>query len=103
MDSYLYILLIFILQLLEIQTLFISQRMEENEIKIDDEIVIIHTNDVHCGLLDYIGYDGLKLYKRELQQKYKYILTIDTGDHIQGSAIGVLSKGLDIINIMNEI
>ena len=44
--------------------------MEENEIKIDDEIVIIHTNDVHCGLLDYIGYDGLKLYKRELQQKY---------------------------------
>ena len=103
MDSNLYILLIFILQLFEIQTLFISQRMEENEIKIDDEIVIIHTNDVHCGLLDYIGYDGLKLYKRELQQKYKYILTIDTGDHIQGSAIGVLSKGLDIINIMNEI
>ena len=77
--------------------------MEENEIKIDDEIVIIHTNDVHCGLLDYIGYDGLKLYKRELQQKYKYILTIDIGDHIQGSSIGVLSKGLDIINIMNEV
>ena len=54
MNSNLYILLIFILQLLEIQTLFISQRMEENEIKIDDKIVIIHTNDVHCGLLDYI-------------------------------------------------
>ena len=43
--------------------------MEENEIKIDDEIVIIHTNDVHCGLLDYIGYDGLKLYKARTSTK----------------------------------
>ena len=104
MDKNLYLLLIILLELLGIQTLFINEKEEEeNENEIDDEIVIIHTNDVHCGLLDYIGYDGVQLYKRELQKKYKYILTIDTGDHIQGDTIGVLSKGLDIINIMNEI
>ena len=28
-----------------------------------DDIVIIHVNDVHCGLNDTIGYDGYKLYK----------------------------------------
>ena len=69
----------------------------------EEDIIILHTNDVHCGLNDTIGYDGLMLYKRELQEKYKYILTVDTGDHIQGDTIGILSKGQDIINIMNEI
>ena len=103
MDKNLYLLLIILLEFLGIQTLSINETEEENQTKIDDEIVIIHTNDVHCGYLDNIGYDGVQLYKRELQKKYKYILTIDTGDHIQGDAIGVLSKGLDIINIMNEI
>ena len=28
-----------------------------------DDIVILHTNDVHCGVQDKIGYDGLMLYK----------------------------------------
>ena len=93
MDRNLYLLLIILLEFLGIQTLSINETEEENQTKIDDEIVIIHTNDVHCGYLDNIGYDGVQLYKRELQQKYKYILTIDTGDHIQGNAIGVISKG----------
>ena len=76
----------------------------EEDINYDEEdIIILHTNDVHCGLTDNIGYDGLMLYKKELQKKYKYILTVDTGDHIQGDTIGVLSKGIDIIDIMNKI
>ncbi len=33
----------------------------------DDDIVILYTNDVHCGVGDYIGYDGLALYKREME------------------------------------
>ena len=69
----------------------------------EDDIIILHINDVHCGLNDNIGYDGLMLYKKELQKKYKYILTVDVGDHIQGNAYGFLSKGIDIINIMNII
>ena len=43
------------------------------------------------------------LYKKELQRKYKNVLTVDAGDHIQGNIIGLLSKGLDIISIMNKI
>ena len=69
----------------------------------DEEIIILHTNDVHCGLDDNIGYDGLMLYKKELQKKYKNILTVDVGDHIQGNAYGFLSKGIEIIKIMNII
>jgi 2',3'-cyclic-nucleotide 2'-phosphodiesterase (5'-nucleotidase family) len=77
---------------------------ELNELKeLSDDIIILHTNDVHCGLNEKIGYDGLYLYKRELQRKYKHVLLVDAGDHIQGGAIGILSKGSDIIDIMNKI
>ncbi len=31
---------------------------------VNKDIVILYTNDVHCGIDDYIGYDGLALYKR---------------------------------------
>ena len=53
--------------------------------------------------MDSIGYDGLMLYKKELQKKYKNVLVVDAGDHIQGEIIGLISKGLDIIEIMNKI
>ena len=83
----------------------LSNNNTQNETEEDEsnEIIIIHTSDVHCGFMDNIGYDGLMLYKKELQKKYKYILTVDTGDHIQGDTIGLLSKGIDVIRIMNKI
>ena len=68
-----------------------------------DDIVIIHTNDVHCGVQDKIGYDGLMLYKKQLLKKYKNVLVVDAGDHIQGGTIGQISNGLSIIEIMNKI
>ena len=45
---------------------------KEKERKLDDlsdDIVIIHLNDVHCGLNDTIGYDGFVLYRDELKKK----------------------------------
>ena len=82
-----------------------SQRnlIEEGENELSDDIIILHTNDVHCGIDDNIGYDGLYLYKKELKTKYKHVLLVDAGDHIQGGAIGLLSKGGDIINITNYL
>ena len=81
---------------------YIGMEEEENE-ELSDDIIILHTNDIHCSINDNIGYDGLMLYKKILQKKYKYILTIDIGDHFQGETIGLLSKGLEIINIMNKV
>ena len=77
-------------------------RVEEEE-ELSDDIIILHTNDVHCGVNDVIGYDGLNLYKKELKTKYKHVLLVDAGDNIQGGAIGLLSKGKDIINITNYL
>ena len=47
---------------------------KNNERKLDDrsnDIVIIHLNDVHCGLNDTIGYDGFVLYRKELEEIIK--------------------------------
>ena len=73
------------------------------EEKNNDDIVIIHTNDVHCGITDYIGYDGLMLFKKELLTKYEHVLLVDAGDQIQGGSISFLSRGMDIIKIMNKL
>ncbi len=32
----------------------------------DSEIVILHTNDVHCSVDENIGYGGLALYKKQM-------------------------------------
>ena len=80
-----------------------SNLIEEAKEELSDDIIILHTNDVHCGIDEIIGYDGLNLYKKELKTKYKHVLLVDAGDHIQGGAIGLLSKGKDIINITNYL
>lgn len=69
----------------------------------DVAAVILHTNDVHAGLEDNIGYDGLALYRKELEAQYDHVLLIDAGDAIQGAAIGAMSKGEEIIKIMNRL
>lgn len=42
---------------------FINTNGKESSDTRSDDIIILHTNDVHCGVQDTIGYDGLYLYK----------------------------------------
>ena len=65
--------------------------------------VILHTNDVHCGLESNIGYDGLVLYRKELEELYGRVLLVDAGDSIQGSTIGSISKGAEPVKAMNYV
>ena len=65
--------------------------------------VILHTNDVHVAFQDNIGYDGLALYKKELEAQYDHVMLIDAGDAIQGAPIGAISKGIEIIKMMNRV
>ena len=68
-----------------------------------NDIIILHTNDVHCGVQDTIGYDGLMLYKKQLLKKYNDVMLVDAGDHIQGGTIGTITYGRAIIEIMNKM
>lgn len=69
----------------------------------DHDIVVLYTNDVHCGVDDNIGYAGLALYKQEMQQQTPYVTLVDAGDAIQGAPIGTISDGGYIIEIMNKV
>ena len=79
-----------------------NQRNLQEESKSND-IVILHTNDVHCGVSETIGYDGLMLYKKQLLKKYNNVILVDAGDHIQGGTMGTITNGEAIIDIMNKL
>ena len=105
--------LLFILILYQIKILFGTPNESKNlgdkkenlrkANDLSDDIVIIHLNDVHCGIDDKIGYDGFVLYRKELLTKYRNVITIDVGDHIQGGKMGAISDGEAIIEIMNKV
>ena len=71
--------------------------------KRSDDVVLLYTTDVHCGVNDKLGYSALTSYKKEMQKEYKYVSLLDAGDYIQGDVIGAFSNGESIVKIMNEM
>ncbi|MBO5209610.1 MAG: bifunctional metallophosphatase/5'-nucleotidase [Lachnospiraceae bacterium] len=66
-------------------------------------IIILYTNDIHCGIEENIGYAGLAAYKKEAEARTPYVTLVDCGDAIQGDFVGRVSGGSYIIDIMNEV
>lgn len=69
----------------------------------DNDIVILFTNDVHCGVDENIGYAGLVSYKHEVEKLTPYVTLVDAGDWSQGGTIGAISQGRYIVEIMNAV
>jgi len=68
-----------------------------------DDIIILYTNDIHCGVDEFIGYAGLSAYKDYCESITPYTTLVDCGDAIQGGLIGTVSQGEYIVDIMNQI
>ena len=71
--------------------------------KRSDDIVILFTNDIHCGINEGLGLASFTTYKNELMEKYQYVVTVDAGDAIEGSALGTISKGEIGVEAMNVV
>ncbi|MDE7246193.1 MAG: bifunctional metallophosphatase/5'-nucleotidase, partial [Oscillospiraceae bacterium] len=80
----------------------------------EGKLVILHTNDVHCGIeqsksddgtVTNTGYAGVAAYKAEMEAAYgaDWVVLVDAGDAIQGGAIGTLTKGSALVEIMNKV
>jgi len=78
------------------------------------DVVIVYTNDVHCavdqktdasGAVTNIGYAGVAAYKKDMQALVgaDKVTLVDAGDALQGDAIGTLSKGQYLVDIMNQV
>ena len=64
--------------------------------------MILYTNDVHCAVDAEIGYAGLAAYKDWIEEKTRYTALVDLGDALQGDAIGTVSQGEYLVDIMNQ-
>ena len=71
--------------------------------KEQNDIVILYTNDVHCGIEENIGYAALAAYKESIEEKTPYVTLVDCGDAVRGDFIGLTSEGSYIVDIMNEV
>ena len=69
---------------------------------IDSDIVIIHTNDTHCGIEENLGFEGVAAYEKQMKALTPYVTLVDAGDAIQGAPVGTLSEGGYIVSLMNE-
>lgn len=65
------------------------------------DIVILFTNDVHGHIDGPMSYDTIGAIKKELEKQYRYVLLVDAGDHLQGTAYGATDKGASIVQLMN--
>ena len=69
-------------------------------------VVILHTNDVHCGFEAddaTFGAADLAAYRARLEDEGYDVILVDAGDFIQGGVIGTLSDGEYPMQIMNEL
>ena len=68
---------------------------------LQNDLVILFTSDVHCGIERGFGLAGLYQVRKSYENEGKYTLLVDDGDFIQGEPIGTMTKGGTMIDLMN--
>ena len=89
--------------LLTILTAISSYAGTEQQEQDPKGVCILFTSDVHCGIDAGFGYVGLQQIRDVLEEQGYITLLVDNGDYIQGEAIGTLTKGEKIIELMNDL
>ncbi len=70
---------------------------------LDNDVVILFTSDVHCGIDQNWGYVGLETIKENMEAAGNTVFLVDDGDAIQGEPIGTMTTGEAIISLMNDL
>ena len=65
-----------------------------------EPIVILFENDVHCSV---DGYPVLVAIRNECQTSTSHVATVSCGDFASGGLVGAVSKGEQIVRIMNHV
>ena len=80
-------------------TLFSCKAKKEER----DDIYIFFTSDVHCGVEENLGLASVKAVVDDAKAEHPYVSLVDCGDFLQGGAMGSLSKGKLIVDLMNAM
>ena len=70
---------------------------------LQQDVVVLFTSDVHCGVDQNFGYVGLKAVKDTMEAAGNHVLLVDDGDSIQGEPIGTMTTGQADIELMNAV
>lgn len=80
-----------------------SEAAEEVEVDPTKDIIVLYTSDIHCGIDQNWGFAGLQQIRDNLRSKGTPVLLVDNGDAIQGEAVGMLSNGKAVADLMNSL
>ena len=67
------------------------------------DVMILYTSDIHCGVDKGFGFVGLQQIRDTLEAQGYTTLLVDNGDAIQGEAMGTVSQGEAMIELMNAM
>lgn len=76
--------------------------MAEEAALLDQDVMVLFTSDVHCGIDQGFGYAGLAAIRDQLAQS-NYVFLVDDGDAIQGEPVGTMTEGGAITTLMNAV
>lgn len=89
---------------IEQETETVAETIAETEpaqVDPNGETYILFTSDVHCGVDEGFGYAGVYQIRQNLEAQGYNTVLVDDGDAIQGEAVGMMTQGEAIIDIMN--
>ena len=67
------------------------------------DVTLLVTSDIHVGVEDNWTLAGLYELRKQYQEKGDYTLLIDDGDVLQGGLLSSVSRGADLIDIINAM
>ena len=80
-----------------------AQETETQAEGLQQDLIVLFTSDVHCGIENGFGYVGLQAVRENLEAAGNYTLLVDDGDSIQGEPVGTMTTGATIIELMNDM
>ena len=81
----------------------VSALAEENAPLFQQDVMILFTSDVHCGIESNFGYAGLAMVRDAYKNAGYHVLLVDNGDSIQGEPVGTMTTGEANIKLMNAV
>ena len=76
---------------------------EENAPLFQQDVMILFTSDVHCGIESNFGYAGLAMVRDAYKNAGYHVLLVDNGDSIQGEPVGTMTTGEANVKLMNAV
>ena len=73
------------------------------EAALTQDVVVLFTSDVHCGIDQGFGYVGVAAIRDAMKAAGNHVVLVDNGDSIQGEPIGTMTPGEANIQLMNAV